>query len=215
MPVEVEARFRADRPERLTALAAADSLAEATLGAARTFDETDRYLDTADGRLAAARWACRLRSRGDAYRVSLKGPPEASGSEWLHRRPEIEGPATASLDPGDWPSSDARSFLESLAGGGKLRERMRLDPRRTERAVAVGGDRLGTLTLDRVGVISAGAGVGELLIVELELATDDPSAAAVLERLAAALEDTPGLSPEPRTKLERALELAGAGGDAG
>lgn len=210
MPVEVEARFRADRAERLDELADAPTLGEATLGAAETFNETDRYLDTADGRLAAARWACRLRTRGDAHLVSLKGPPEASGSGWLHRRPEVEGPATDTADPAAWPDSEARRFLESLAQGQPLRVRVRLDQRRTQRPVMLDGGRLGTLTLDRVTVASQQGAVGELLIVELELAAPEPAAIVSLERLAAALQDVEGLTPEPRTKLERALELIGS-----
>ena len=79
MPTEVEARFRAESAEPLAELAGRARLGRARLGSPRTVDETDRYLDTIDGRLAAARWACRLRSREGTTRISLKGPPLRRG----------------------------------------------------------------------------------------------------------------------------------------
>src|SRR5207237_9751250 len=98
------------------------------LGAAETFLEVDRYVDTRDGRLAAARWACRLRRRARRHLISLKGPAaDASGEHGgtlggaLHRRQEIEGPAGAGLDPRGWPESPARSRLLELKGGYQLR----------------------------------------------------------------------------------------------
>lgn len=207
MPTEVEAKFRADGPAPLDALAVAGSLGRAALGPARTVDETDRYLDTDDGRLAAALWACRLRSREGTTRISLKGPPrDAPSQAWHHRRPEVEGPATDEIAPASWPPSEARDLLESLAAGGALAERLRVNQARTERAVTIdGGAPIGTLTLDRVRLAAGATALGELFVVELEL---DPASArgeAELEDLAGALAATPGLVAEPRTKLEHAL----------
>lgn len=211
MAVEVEAKFLADGAEPLAALAAEGALDDAALGPGRTVDEVDLYLDTADGRLASARWACRLRDRGDGPFLSLKGPAgDDEHAPWLHRRPEVEGAAGASLDPADWPPGEARDLLIQLAGGETLLERLRLVQRRTERAVAIGGTWLGTLSLDVVVVRQGDREVGEPFhLVELELATGDPDALEELERLAQRLADRPGLSPDPRTKLEHALELLG------
>jgi inorganic triphosphatase YgiF len=139
-------------------------------------------------------------------RVSLKGPAETPGQGWLHRRPEVEGPATESTDPGDWPMSDARGHLERLTGGGPLVERLRLDQRRTERAVHVGERRVATLSLDRVDIVRGERHAGELYIVELELVDADALPHDELRRLAEALAARPGLEPDPRTKLEHALE---------
>ena len=211
MPTEVEAKFRADGPGPLLLLASAPTLGRATLGAATTVTEIDRYLDTSGDLLAAALWACRLRSRGGEIRVSLKGPAEGTSADWLHRRPEVEGPATKSLDPGDWPRSEARVFLDELRGGEPLEERFELQQRRTERPVAVDGAALGLLSLDAVEVRRDGHRLGELFVVELEL-TGEGGADAVrhLQALAEALQQRPGLSPDPRTKLEHALELLGS-----
>ena len=210
MPTEVEAKFRADGPEPLSLLASLATLGHASLGAAATATEVDRYLDTPDNRLAAASWACRLRSRDADLRVSLKGPAEPTSGAWLHRRPELEGPATESLDPGEWPESEARDFLDDLRQGESLEERFELRQRRTERTVTVEEAALGVLSLDAVDIRSNGRRLGELFMVELELVGEnDAEDARHLERLAEALEQRSGLRADPRTKLEHALELLG------
>lgn len=207
MAVEVEARFSAAGRGALDRLAARASLGGATLGPARTVLELDRYLDTADGRLGSARWACRLRSREEITTLSMKGPPDAPVTGWLHRRPEVEGPASSHADPDGWPPSAARDLLRELSGGAPLVERLRLLQERTERAVTLDGRMLGTLTLDAVTVQRGGTWLGEMHVVELEIRAGG-DADRDLAPLAEALALEPDLQPEPRTKLELALELA-------
>ncbi len=207
MRAEVEAKFVADDPAPLAALEATSSLAFADLGPARVVPETDRYLDTRDGALASARWACRLRDREGAIRISLKGPAEATAGAWHHRRPEVEGPATTSTDPADWPESDARRLLVELAGGGALVERFVLRQERTERPVVVDGQSVATLSHDVVEILHGGRELGRLFVVELELTSAETMPADRFDALAAALAAHPGLRPEPRSKLEHALEL--------
>lgn len=208
MATEVEARFSAAGPEVLRAIADLPHLNRADLGTPIASQEFDVYLDTVDGSLAAVRWACRLRTREDRVTLSLKGPPDPAVGRWLHRRPESEGPATAERDPAAWPASDARALLERLSGGAALVERFVLQQHRVERTVTQDGRRTGILTLDTVEVEHRGARVGRLHVVELELTagTDDET---ILRPLAEELERMTGLTPEPRTKLERALELIG------
>lgn len=208
MRTEVEAKFRAESGAPLDELAARATIGVAQLGPARTVDEVDRYLDTADGRLEAAQWACRLRSREGATRISLKGPASGTVGAWHHRRPEVEGPATDAIDPDAWPPSAAAELLATLRAGRPLVERLRLDQRRTERAVTLrDGTAIGTLTLDRVRMPTRDArDLRELFIVELELDPASHQAEGELDALAAALNAVPGLMPDPRTKLEHALE---------
>ena len=207
MPTEVEARFRAESAEPLVELAGRARLGPARLGPPRTVHETDRYLDTVDGRLAAARWACRLRSREGTTRISLKGPPTETAHGWHHRRHEVEGPATPAIDPGSWPASEALDLLETLSAGLPLGERLRLDQARTERIVYLdGGAAIGTLTLDHARISADTTDLGELFVVEFELLTDSVAGERELQHLATALEATDGLVAEPRSKLERALE---------
>jgi inorganic triphosphatase YgiF len=207
MATEVEAKLSADGPEPLRGLASLARLADAVLGPARTVAEVDRYLDTDDLRLAAARWACRLRRREGIVRVSLKGPAASeSPADGLHRRPEVEGPATDTTNLADWPASEARTQLESLSAGRPLLERFRLVQQRTERSVRLtDGREVGLLSLDVADVVNGGRTLGRLHVVELELVTEGDE--APVAAITTALEALPGLAREPRTKLEHALEL--------
>jgi inorganic triphosphatase YgiF len=204
-PVEVELKFLASGPAPLRRLARRRRLGPARLGASKVIDEVDRYLDTDDGRLASSRWACRHRTRGERVIVSLKGPPEsASGSDGLHRRPEVEGPATVSLDPAAWPASPARQLLLELSGGRRLGERLALHQRRTERAVLVAEAQVGELSLDRVVVRRGPQRGGTLWSVELELAAGSAADLALIDALRAALRQLTGLAADPLTKLQHA-----------
>jgi inorganic triphosphatase YgiF len=210
MPTEIEAKFRADDDAPLTALEHVRTLGPAELSVGRTVDEVDVYLDTERGDLAAERWACRLRSREGQVRVSLKGPAESGGAAWLHRRPEVEGPATEDLDPARWPPSQARELLDTLRGEAGLVERFTLRQQRTERQVRVRDRELGTLTLDRAIVEHRGHPIGPLHVVELELAgASTPEDQHLLAELAATLGAVQGLVSDARTKLEHALEMIG------
>jgi inorganic triphosphatase YgiF len=207
--MEIELKFAARGDDPLLVLEAAERLGPVGLGPPVRFDETDRYLDTVELAVAAAGWACRLRLRGDRWIVSLKGPPAAHAGDGsaLHRRPEVEGPATDSTEPMLWPPSAARTKLLGLARGEPIVERLRLEQHRTERRVFEDGRQLGILSLDRTAVVHRGRRLGEMKVVELELteAGQDRQTS-----LAAALAGVAGLEPEPRNKLECALELTEA-----
>jgi len=206
-PIEAELKFRAQDDAPLVRLRTAESFGPAQLGAGRRHAEVDRYLDTADGRLASARWACRLRERGDRVIVSLKGPARHEPAATLHLRPELEGPANPSLDPADWPPSPARELLDTLRGGEPLVERLRLAQDRTERAVTVAGRAAGTLSIDVCRVLHDGSDLGELRVVELELGADAHDLAPALGQ---ALRASGDLVPDAQSKLEHALALVDA-----
>jgi inorganic triphosphatase YgiF len=203
--LEVELKLRAEDEAPLRRLATIERIGSYGLGPPHEVAELDRYLDTADGRLAAARWACRLRTRDGGVRVSLKGPAEHADGEAVHRRPELEGPASDTPDPSGWPASAARDRLLQLSGGQALSERLVLRQKRTERQVTA-GRRIGVLSLDRVTVLSGEVEQGSFLAVELELAADAVDGSAA-DALLAELQAVDGLEPEPRTKLERALAM--------
>jgi inorganic triphosphatase YgiF len=204
--LEVELKLRAEDDEPLRRLATVEGLGPYRLGPPAEVAELDRYLDTADGRLAAARWACRLRTRNGTIRVSLKGPAEHDAGDMVHRRPELEGPANDSLDVTSWPPSAALERLQALAAGQPLVERLALRQERIERLVSNDAETVGTLSLDRVTVLRAGRMHGGFLVIELELRHDAPDE-SVLDALLQELRAVDGLLPEPRSKLERALDL--------
>ena len=202
--LEIELKLRADDEAPLRHLASVPRLGPCELGPPREVAELDRYLDTPDARLAAARWACRLRTRDGSVRVSLKGPAEHELGDAVHRRPELEAPAMDDHDPLRWPASAARAQLLQLSGGRPLVERLSLRQRRTERLVSAERP-VGVLSLDRVTVVAQGHERGRFLAVELELAgdADEVLAGAVFAELRA----IDGLAPEPQSKLELALAM--------
>ena len=205
--VEAELKFTARSERPLEELERATTLGPAHLGLARTIAEVDRYLDTADLRLAAAHWACRLRSRDGRTIVSLKGPAQHAAGDMLHLRPEAEGPADSALDARAWQPSAARDQLLAMTGSAALVERFSLEQERTELAVSVDGALVGELSLDRVGVLHDGIQIGRMTVVELEL---DPGALARgfdHAPLSLALSAVDGLVADPSSKLERALAM--------
>jgi len=208
--IESELKLRADDEAPLRELAARSAIGPANLGRARVVDERDRYLDTADLRLAARRWACRLRTREGVTTVSLKGRAEHAAGAALHARPELNGPATASLDPATWPPSEARDALRAMSLDAPLTERFALEQERTERTVEIGTRRVGILSLDRTRVLHRGAVVGRLYVVELELESTALAVPHETELLAVALRRVDGLRLDPLSKLEHALEMIGA-----
>jgi inorganic triphosphatase YgiF len=207
--IESELKLIADGEAPLAELATRERLGRARLGPPRTVDELDRYLDTAGARLASHGWACRLRTRQGATTISLKGPARHAEGEVLHRRPELNGPATGDPTPAAWPRSAARDLLEAMSGGEPLVEQFTLEQARTEREVLIRGRRAGILSLDRVRVVANDVAVGLLHVVELELDPASPPTPGDAEHLARALERIDALRPDPMTKIQHALALIG------
>ncbi len=208
--IESELKFWAVDEAPLDALAGAARLGPASLGPARGVDETDRYLDTEDLRLAAAGWACRVREREGRRIVSMKGPAEHSAGDLLHRRPELEGIAGPGTEAAAWPSSEARDLLIRFCASRPLLDRVTLHQHRIERRVVLAGVPVGLLSLDRGRVLHQGAEVGLLRVVELEFGVEAIATGLDTGPLAAALAALPGLVADPFNKLERALALVAA-----
>ena len=212
--LEVELKYAVRDAAGLNGLLATGEIAGYRVGAPRIALVEDRYVDTAERSVERAGYAARLRTRDAKVAIELKSlTNEAAGIEALHRREELGGPATDDLDPDAWPASAARGRLQSLAGGAPIVERFRLRQRREERDLT--GD-AGTilLTVDAADVLAGDRLAGALGDLELELQSGDESQ---MTALAAAL-DTSGLvEPEPASKFERAAGLVAdlAPGDAG
>jgi CHAD domain-containing protein len=200
-PIELELKYRVVDPaalERLAGLRAIGPFRAA--GPVRQVQVEDRYLDTAEGTLARAGYAVRLRRGPSMTVVSVKSTTPSATA--LHRREEVEGPADLSLDPHSWPSSPARALVLEHAGEAPLRELVTVRQLRRTRALADESAEV-ELSLDEVEVVSGGRVVHRFHELEAELRRG-PSKA--LETLAATLAQDPDLLPESRSKLQRALD---------
>ncbi len=170
-------------------------------------DQHDEYWDTAGWLVWRAGFACRVRRRGEAAELTLKGLSGGEGN--LRRRLELDEPLDALGGlPGAVanPAGEASRLLRTLAGPHVLRPVAALTTDRTTLALADGEDPLGEIALDRT-TIGEGHRAYELLRVEVEVGADALHRA---EPFVTALRDGAGLRPALTGKLAAALAAAGA-----
>ncbi|MEO8625061.1 MAG: CHAD domain-containing protein [Candidatus Limnocylindrales bacterium] len=170
----------------------------------RTIHIADRYFDTADGALGAAGYGARLRRIGRQTTLTVKSDLEVRAG--LHRREELEAPATRSLDPGAWPASEARTRVIEVAGARRLIERFRIEQERHEVEAHVDGA-LVAASLDDIAVFAGGRPAGSLKQLEVELRSGSE---ADLQALGAEIAAAGIGEAESRSKMVIAAELANA-----
>ncbi len=202
-PIEVELKYRMTEASTGARLIAADDLAGFTaLDAAQTIRQDDRYLDTPDGSLAAAGYACRLRASDGATVITLKGLRRLDEGGPVHRREELEGPADPTLPVSSWPPSAARDAVLEIIGEQPLEDLVTL--RQTRRKRSYGRDgAVVELSVDDVEVVLGNEVVERFAELELELRDGDER---VLEPLVERLGEQEELVAVDASKLERALE---------
>lgn len=201
--MEIEAKYRLG-PEGLERAAELRALGPYTLIAAPEPElQENRYYDTADGRLAAARYGLRVRRVGGRALVTLKGPTVSEG-DGLHRRAEHEFPGE-SPDPATWPPGEARELALALTGGAPLVPTVAVSTERRIRHVERGGLVVAELALDR-GLLRGGR--REQAFTELEIELLPGGDLADIRAIAAELAHLIAIEPEPRSKLQRAAALA-------
>ena len=186
IPIEIELKWRLDADghaeleRRITAL----------LGAPHVLEQTNRFFDSSDGRLRAARRSVRLRRENERVILTCKarGSVDSLGTH-RHDEWERELPAaawdTVPVDlPQDWAAALAGAPLQGFAG---------FTNRRLE-----WHDGQHLLCLDR-------SDFGVRFDHELEIETPQPQAAH--ERWSALLAGW-GIAwaPQPATKLQRCIE---------
>ena len=208
---EVELKYRVLDRAAAERLLAEDTLAglAAVGGRARAVQIEDRYVDTADGRLAHAGFVARLRQRGDETIVSLKSIAHEDGPGGAFRRLELEGPADRVAAAADWPASDARSLVLEHAGDAPFVETVTIRQLRRKRVYKDGGTRV-EVSLDEVDVVQRGRIAARFVELEAELRKGDD---AVLARLAEVLDAEVGLERATDSKLESAMAALSAAGD--
>jgi CHAD domain-containing protein/adenylate cyclase class IV len=198
-PTEVELKFRASDRDAAERLLSATMLGP--LKARGDVTEThhnDHYFDTASGALRKAGYAARIRETPDGSLLSLKSRVPSSTA--LHRREELEAPATTDLQPRSWPESVARSALLGLSGDDRLVETVRIDQTRRRRVFGHDGTSV-ELSLDDVRVVEGNDEVDRFVELEAELTAGSEDD---LQQVEEAVTRIPGLDPAPSSKLEAA-----------
>ena len=214
MTEEVELKYRVGDLAVAERVLAADRLGPFTGAAsgARATQLEDRYVDTADGALARAGFAVRLRQKGGETIVSVKSLAHTAGPGGSFTREELEGPADRVAPPSDWPASDARALVLEHAGDAPLVERVTIRQLRRVRQLRAASTRV-ELSLDEVDVVARGRVVERFVELEAELMKGDR---ADLAALGAAIETETGLERSATSKLEVALAaLDGTGNGTG
>ncbi|MGD2144913.1 MAG: CHAD domain-containing protein, partial [Anaerolineae bacterium] len=160
----------------------------------------DTYLDTDERLILASGYACRRRETESEILITLKGLGRAEGA--IHRRKELEISLLAYQRPAGWPDSPVRDLVLQLIGEDSLIPLFDLQQTRVFRRMSHGELLVAQLSLDNVHV-AANERKRSYFELEVELApqgTGSDTAAIVTY-----LQDEWDLTPEPRSKFERAL----------
>jgi triphosphatase len=175
------------------------------LAAARTRTRTqnleDRYVDTADGALARAGYAARLRLTSSSTVISVKATNRRSKGRGPYRREELEGPADAAAAPREWPASAARSLILELAGDAPLAELVTVRQVRRKRQLRA-PDCVLEVSLDEVEIVRRSQVIDRFVELEVELVRGDEAGLASVGRV---LDADPALKTSRESKLEAAL----------
>ncbi len=207
-PIEVELKYRVVDVTQAERYLVAEEIGTFVGGAAvRSSQIEDRYVDTADGALAKAGFAVRLRQSARGTIVSVKSTTRTEGPGGSVRREELEGPADRATGPLEWPASDARSLVLELAGDAALIELVTIRQLRRKRILRDGDTRV-ELSLDEVDVVARSRVVDRFVELEAELIKGDEER---LSSLAEVFRADPALAPADGSKLESAMASVRSG----
>lgn len=222
VPHEVELKYRVTDLQALRAWLEndwAEALPWAELGGSRTKGVEDRYFDTLREALRSHGFGARLRRTGGRYVVTVKSlapdeldsedddprspTPVQHAGDAVHRRIELEGPASGRLDPRTWPASPARELIDELRGAARLRGLFTIRQVREVRDISA-PEGTAQLSLDEVRVISGRSVVGTFAELEVE---STGGSLDLLAGIARALAATGVLVPATGSKESQARAL--------
>ncbi len=199
--VEIEAKYRIPDEHTFQRLLGITDLAGFACGPWTTTTLHDRYLDTADWSLFGQEYACRLRRRGDRYRLTLKGLGNVSGA--VHRRVEHETDLPGLLPPSRWPPGPVRDLAFSLSGNRPLLPLFEIEQTRHTCPLSRGGHPIIQLCLDRGRLLADDRVLSTFLELEAELLAEGDEQDLIA--LGRALESKWGLESQPHSKFQRGL----------
>ena len=201
--MEIEAKLLIADPGTVETIRGLDAWAGYQLLPGATQSIFDTYLDTAGRPILAAGFVCRLRKKGDAFIVTLKG---LGGSDrGIHRREEIEQTIVSDTPPDLWSEGPVKDAVLRMCAGKALRRLCSIRQERLVRELIEGDRRVAVQSLDAVTVGAAGD-ERSWWEVELELLPEGTEADLAVMRDWAVV--TLGLSPSRTSKFEAAMAFA-------
>ena len=197
--MEIEAKFSVPDAGSYQRLRIVDELAGLVLSAGRLIEVCDTYLDTPKRLLLSAGYACRRREQDGEVLITLKGMRTAEGV--IHRREEMEITLPSYRLPQEWPPSDVRDRVLALIGERPLAPLFVLHQKRFLRQLQQSDRVVAELSLDEVQLGARGA---KQTYLEVEVELRPGGSEEELAAISALLQDTWELTPQLRSKFERA-----------
>ena len=206
--MEIEAKFQAPDEEVLRALREATHLAGFPLGPSWTEEFADTYLDTENWQILAGGYFCRRRLSEGRVLITIKQVETAGGA--VHRREEFEVELGGYSPPSRWPESAAREKVLELSQEVPLLPMLELRQDRTKRLVGDEESPIAELCLDivRLGASDGAARHDEKVYFEVEVELKESGSEDDLAAIVAEMQATWALKPEPRSKFQRAFDVA-------
>ena len=204
MNEEFEYKFSFDDPGLLGRIAADPAVAGAAVpGSWKDQVLETTYFDTADNVLQKARLTYRIRLDGTVRVATVKFGGN-TGTDGSHARTELNVEAPEGMPELEAFGLNGRSFLERDMRSSELEPLFVSRTDRLSALLAIHGGGVAEFAADRCVIEADGGRRMEFFEIELEVKDADKKETG---KLAAYLSGKYGLTPEPRSKYARGLEL--------
>jgi CHAD domain-containing protein len=214
--LETESKFIIPGEAAFARLRAIDMFGKYERRDERTKEVHDRYLDTPDQAFLKRGWCFRLRksATGDLL-ITLKSLQRhavgtGTPSTAIQARDEYET-AVSGLKIASWPESEAKELAKEIAGKQSMRDLVTVDQVRTVSYLYDGERAVAELSIDDVDFHPASPSepdepAHKTYELEAELLPD--GTLDDLHTLVQIFSEEYGLDPQPKSKFERALQIA-------
>ena len=205
--MEIEAKFAIPDEETYRRLQQAGQLAGFMLSPAQIKEVRDSYLDTAGFAVKKAGYYCRAREYGGTRIVTLKQLEGAQGA--VHKREEFEVSLAGDEPPAQWPDGPVRDLILQFIDHEPMVKLFDFQQVRVVRYMSSPGERtVAELSLDEVRLQ---VNEREQVYLELEVELLPEGTEHDLAMIQDCLEREWALTPESRSKFERAFALIQSG----
>jgi inorganic triphosphatase YgiF len=206
--MEIEAKFTIPDLRTYRDLANVSEIGGYMFSPALVKHYQDTYLDTETRALSARLYVCRRRTSADgSLLITVKGPGSAAGA--VHRREEYEIELPANSSPNQWPDCEARAQVLAIIGDGTLTPFLGLQQTRKVRSVSRDHVVVAEWSLDEVSLETEDGRVQHYFELEIEL--KESGNERDLDTLSTEIVSRWPLTPQPRSKFERALAFVEQG----